>query len=990
MALHKKVKYVFALLVLTLSGCGGGSGDGGGPAITGVAATGAPAVGLVSLRVGSSAINPISVYTSSDGSYSIPTGSLNGPVLLQVNTALNKNLYSISPGNSGVANINPLSTIVTAVAAAPADLTKAFAASKSDINLLPIIAKMTAADNAVQTVLAPMLAAFNVKGSLINSKYIANHADADAMLDLIDVSINYVAGTVTITDKNKSPPSNVIYTATLTDILAKLPPVMDHKLIPNPVVHSVGFDLYVANCAVCHGDINNTSLIGRSTVNKIAAAINGNIGAMRNLGSLSSDDIASINDAINSTAPAVVLPPTAASNGATLYATNCASCHNPLATSTKKDISVVRLQNSIATNAGGMSYLSTLSANDMEAIVLALSTGASPPVADPTVDGLVLYDTNCSACHGPLATSNKKGATISGYNAAVSGNVGNMGYLSTLTVAEANAIIGVLTPATTSPPPTATTPLTGSQLYAAHCASCHGPLATSTKAKTTSTAINNAIANNTGGMGYLSATLTSSNVSLIVQALSTSTAPAPAPTPVGGAALYAANCASCHGTLTSSTKIGTTVTKTNTAISGNVGGMGYLSTLTSTNVTDIVAALQIAQPPPPATPPTGAELYATNCANCHGPLATSAKAGTTVGKTQTAIGANVGGMGYLSTLSAQNLTDIVAALATVTLPPPPVGTPPGDTLYTANCASCHGPLDVSTKARSTMTGPIISSAINGNVGNMGYLSTLTTQNLADIASSLVLAPPYSAPPAPSVPPTGDQLYATNCSSCHGPLASSTKAGTTAAKTNAAISANTGGMGYLSTLTAANVNSIVASLATVVPPPVSSTATGADLYATYCAGCHNPLSTSTKGGATTAQTVAAINSAVPSIASAMGTVTLKALKTTDIDKISSALAAIKPPACGSCHAIVTPTTLKTGHHGISDHSGRSCSTCHGSGFKSTSSGNTTTGTGTDASIHNNGIKNIVSTIGWIPPKLSSTGVVQTKGSCSPSCHGKQSW
>ena len=193
MAMHTNMKYVFAVLVLALSGCGGGGGGGGtsgGPAITGVAATGAPAVGLVSLRVGSSSINPVTVFTSSDGSYSIPTSNLSGPVLLQVTTSSNKNLYSISPTSTGMANINPLTTIVTAVAASPTDLTQAFSATTSNINLYPIISKMSAAETGVHKVLAPMLAAFNVKGSLINSLYVADHTNVDALLDLIDCDIN--------------------------------------------------------------------------------------------------------------------------------------------------------------------------------------------------------------------------------------------------------------------------------------------------------------------------------------------------------------------------------------------------------------------------------------------------------------------------------------------------------------------------------------------------------------------------------------------------------------------------------------------------------------------------------------------------------------------------------------------------------------------------------------------------------------------------------
>ena len=60
----------------------------------------------------------------------------------------------------------------------------------------------------------------------------------------------------------------------------------------------------------------------------------------------------------------------------------------------------------------------------------------------------------------------------------------------------------------------------------------------------------------------------------------------------------------------------------------------------------------------------GATLYANNCAACHGTLANSAKGGATLTRTQGAIAGNVGGMGYLSSLSTTQLQAIVAALAT--------------------------------------------------------------------------------------------------------------------------------------------------------------------------------------------------------------------------------------------------------------------------------------------------------------------------------------
>jgi mono/diheme cytochrome c family protein len=58
----------------------------------------------------------------------------------------------------------------------------------------------------------------------------------------------------------------------------------------------------------------------------------------------------------------------------------------------------------------------------------------------------------------------------------------------------------------------------------------------------------------------------------------------------------------------------------------------------------------------------GAALYATNCAGCHGALATSSKRGRTAAQTQAAINGNVGGMGFLSFLTPAQVAAIATAL----------------------------------------------------------------------------------------------------------------------------------------------------------------------------------------------------------------------------------------------------------------------------------------------------------------------------------------
>jgi len=77
----------------------------------------------------------------------------------------------------------------------------------------------------------------------------------------------------------------------------------------------------------------------------------------------------------------------------------------------------------------------------------------------------------------------------------------------------------------------------------------------------------------------------------------------------------------------------------------------------------------------------------------------------------------------------------------------------------------------------------------------------------------------------------------------------------------------------------------------------------------------------------------------------------------------------PPAqtCGTCHAIPPAT----GKHSFHANQGYDCSRCHGTGYSSTA---------VTASTHLNGVKDLVSTIGWNA----------TSRSCSNSCHGSKSW
>jgi mono/diheme cytochrome c family protein len=91
---------------------------------------------------------------------------------------------------------------------------------------------------------------------------------------------------------------------------------------------------------------------------------------------------------------------------------------------------------------------------------------------------------------------------------------------------------------------------------------------------------------------------------LIHDAADSGWTPDPTPTPLDGAALYGTYCGSCHGSLATSSKRGTTAAATQSAISNNRGGMGSLSSLTTEQIQAIVAALGTTPAPTPDPTPT--------------------------------------------------------------------------------------------------------------------------------------------------------------------------------------------------------------------------------------------------------------------------------------------------------------------------------------------------------------------------------------------------
>jgi mono/diheme cytochrome c family protein len=627
-----------------------------------------------------------------------------------------------------------------------------------------------------------------------------------------------------------------------------------------------------------------------------------------------------------------------------------------------------------------------------------VNTSNIPSAVQPAV-GENLYRDNCMQCHGDLPNSTIIGInTVDKITNAIAADLGGMGAMGGLTPDQISAINGAIPTQAQAPAPGATP---GETLYSQKCAACHKQLASSPKAGASLATIQNGIAT-VPNMASLSS-LTTAQLTDIAGALATVTPPTPTPGALPGQTLYVNYCESCHTPFANSDRAGATVARINGAIAANTGSMSSLNRLTVAQITDIAAALATVTPPTPAAS-TGETLYRTYCAACHGAFATSSKAGATVSRINTAVAANTGGMAFVTTsLTQAQLLDIETALGTLTVPV----IMDGATLYATNCSGCHNPLADSTKKGLTLARFNAATANNG-VTSMGYLASLLS--VAQVNAIIGVMPP--------LPVDGAGLYTTNCASCHGPLTASGKAGPTmtVGRIQAGIAANAGMAGFATSLTVSQLTLISNELAALQAPVLD----GPGLYSANCASCHNPLATSTKGGSTAAKIQREITNKRGSVAGVggMGAANLVALTPSQLALIEQALAPIAPPACGSCHVVSLATITGSGHNTHNSKprtlllalfkSTTGCEVCHGTGYTIPTPATSTVRPA--ALTHNDGNRTVnLSTtrvaaanppmvdasIVWVPPvRNATTGAITTKGTCSPQCHSpagaKRNW
>lgn len=219
------------LLLLTLgvlaAGCGGGGGSGSGSTssspsigissqtVKGVAATGSPLVGQVTLRDSSSPRRDKVTVIAGDGSFSIDVSDMQEPFLLKATGSADgarQVLYSFAD-RPGTANVNPLTNAALAHAAGVDDPAVVF--DRPDpATLERIRSRMPDSVATLQMKIMPLLNVFEAGSRDPHKQFFeADHDGLDGMFDNVRIVLSN--GVLTITNATSGA---VIFTAQVKDL----------------------------------------------------------------------------------------------------------------------------------------------------------------------------------------------------------------------------------------------------------------------------------------------------------------------------------------------------------------------------------------------------------------------------------------------------------------------------------------------------------------------------------------------------------------------------------------------------------------------------------------------------------------------------------------------------------------------------------------------------------------------------------------------------
>lgn len=660
---------------LMLTGCGSGGGGLSSQVVSGVAAVGAPLAGQVNLKDASNPPQEKSTVIGNDGTFAFDVTGMKGPFILQASGRANGTNYALHSfaGGTGTANVNPLSNAVVASAAGVDDPAEVFA-NPDPLTLQKIESNLQTAVATIQSKLHPLLKQYSADLSdPIKGRYTVDHTGLDGMLDNVKITLS--SGVLTIVNAKTGI---VIFSGKISDINNWNISDDDNNIPSPPAVPAApaGFTATgaagqvtlswnaVSNATSYNVYYSTTSGVTKASGTKIVGATSPYVQSGLTAGTTYYYIVTAVNSAGESAASAQVsattnatptptpsLPATPAgvmatggTNQVTLSwsAVSNAASYN-IYWSTKTGVTTsngtkISGATSPAVQAGlaaGTTYYYIVtavnSAGESTPSVQVAATTVTPTPA-PTVP---------AAPSGVTATGGAKQVTLSW--PAVSGTTSYNVYWSTasgVTIANGTRIAGATSPYVHTGLSAGT-----SYYYVVTAVNGAGESAPSTQATATTNAPLPAVPAAPTGV---TATGGANQVSLSWSAVS-------------GATSYNVYWSTTSGVTTASgTKIaGVTSPYVQT---GLAAGTAYYYIVTAVNSAGESAASAKATATTAAPAIDGAALYSQYCAGCHSALASSNKRKATASQIQSGISGNVGGMGYLSSLSAAQIQAIATAL----------------------------------------------------------------------------------------------------------------------------------------------------------------------------------------------------------------------------------------------------------------------------------------------------------------------------------------
>jgi hypothetical protein len=196
---------LLAAFSMILSGCGNDSAPAASSTISGTVATGAPMAGFVYVTDK----NGVAVNTAigADGGYSISVSGMTAPFMVKAVPSSGDTLYSYAADANIIANVTPLTTLALFQGHSQGDLEALYNSWASSYSALTT-ASIQAAQATINANFATQMQAAGLDPNtydFFKTAFTANSSGFDAVLDGLNVTINFGAGTFAITDGADAP-----------------------------------------------------------------------------------------------------------------------------------------------------------------------------------------------------------------------------------------------------------------------------------------------------------------------------------------------------------------------------------------------------------------------------------------------------------------------------------------------------------------------------------------------------------------------------------------------------------------------------------------------------------------------------------------------------------------------------------------------------------------------------------------------------------------